>query len=295
MPRVRALIPDAGTYYGLRPDHASIRGRHIPTVDVRGSFGDALADALALDHGCTNDPACDIAAALDAGCPRIAAHLLIGATECETVDAVIAFYVDHRGETWPRSVYDDPEWGAWEDYHRAHGVPCDACGAFTYGDDYWSPDDCGNCGADLWSDVVDAATRAYVKCATWVGLDWSDVVDGGEDNPRPLDERYDVDDIDADALAEIRADVEAFARNNWPRAAWAGWTPEQFGHDYYLTRNGHGTGYWDRTPADLKRRGGRPPRDRDAVERVGRELADAARAEGEAELYPGDDGRLYHR
>lgn len=291
MPRVRALIPDAGTYYGLRPDHASIRGRHIPTVDVRGSFGDALADALALDHGCTDEPACDIAAALEAGCPRIAAHLLISATECENVDAVIAFYVDHRGETWPRSMYDDPEWSTWEDYHRYRGVPCDACGAFTYGGDHWSPDDCGDCGADLWADVVDAATRAYVECAVWAGLDWSDVVDGGEDDPRPLDERYDVDDVDADTLAEIRADVEAFARTNWPRAAWAGWTPAQFGHDYYLTRNGHGTGYWDRTPADL----GRPTWYRDAVERVGRELADAARADGGAELYPGDDGRLYHR
>ena len=52
--------------------------------------------------------------------------------------------------------------------------------------------------------------------------------------------------------------------------------PEQDGHDFWLTRNGHGAGFWDRGLGD-----------------VGDRLTDIAHGFGECDLYAGDDGRVY--
>lgn len=49
------------------------------------------------------------------------------------------------------------------------------------------------------------------------------------------------------------------------------------GHDFWLTRQGHGAGFWD---------GGWP-------EDVGEKLTDLAHAFGMFELYLGDDGQIY--
>lgn len=51
---------------------------------------------------------------------------------------------------------------------------------------------------------------------------------------------------------------------------------EKSGHDFWLTRNGHGCGYWDRGLGD-----------------VGDALSDAAATFGGADLYVGDDGLIY--
>lgn len=48
------------------------------------------------------------------------------------------------------------------------------------------------------------------------------------------------------------------------------------GHDFWYSRNGHGTGYWDR---DLGR--------------IGQDLHQRTRAFGSVYLYRGDDGELY--
>jgi hypothetical protein len=85
--------------------------------------------------------------------------------------------------------------------------------------------------------------RAYIECALWAETDNADE-SGGE----PLDANYSADDIAPEALATLRADCETFAE----RARAAGfaitgyWSDEQLGHDLWLTRNGHGTGFWDR-------------------------------------------------
>ena len=52
------------------------------------------------------------------------------------------------------------------------------------------------------------------------------------------------------------------------------------GHDFWLTRNGHGTGFWDRTD-DVYGPGN------------GEVLTQLAEKAGTAETYEGDDGRLY--
>ena len=56
-------------------------------------------------------------------------------------------------------------------------------------------------------------------------------------------------DLHSDSLADIRADCEAWqaANSDTLAAAYAtGYTENQAGIDYYLTRNGHGAGFWDR-------------------------------------------------
>lgn len=118
---------------------------------------------------------------------------------------------------------------------------------------------------------VDAVVTAYLECALWAGLDWSDVE---ADNPEPLDASYTVDDVSAEALAEIREDCSAFVEANAEYID--GLDPSQVGHDFYLTRNRHGAGFWDRGLGD-----------------IGERLTTAAHAYGTSELYAGDDGRLY--
>jgi hypothetical protein len=51
---------------------------------------------------------------------------------------------------------------------------------------------------------------------------------------------------------------------------------KQLGHDFYLTRNGHGAGFWDR-----------------GLGKLGDELTAMADPFGSYELYIGDDGKLY--
>lgn len=59
---------------------------------------------------------------------------------------------------------------------------------------------------------------------------------------------------------------------------------EQAGHDFWLTREGHGTGYWDRAPMD-------PQTHRaNLFAKACEALSDAARAYGEATPYTTDDG-----
>ena len=119
---------------------------------------------------------------------------------------------------------------------------------------------------------VQAALDAYLKCAIWtsVGVD-----DEGE--LAPLDTLGDFDADDLDPVAEIKLADEF---DDFCMAVAAGglaseWEPAQFGHDFWLTRNGHGTGFWDRGMAG------------------GDRLTELAEAYGETSLYVGDDGKLY--
>jgi len=51
---------------------------------------------------------------------------------------------------------------------------------------------------------------------------------------------------------------------------------ELSGHDFWLTRNGHGAGYWDR-----------------GLGEIGDKLTKAAKTFGTCDLYVGDDGEIY--
>lgn len=117
--------------------------------------------------------------------------------------------------------------------------------------------------------------KGYAECAIWAGLDWTNTDDHGgtENNPIPLDTAgYSTDEITAEAWADIILDCRSFYLAN--AELLAEWDAEQAGHDFYLTRNGHGTGFWDR---------GKP---------AGDALTAACRPYGEHELMPNGDGTL---
>ncbi len=123
---------------------------------------------------------------------------------------------------------------------------------------------------------LDQFTRAYIDCALWSSTDESND-SGGE----PLDRNYSVDDLAPEALESIIAECADFQTAQAELLAQAEygarWTNDEMaGHDFWLTRNHHGAGFWDRGLGD-----------------VGRMLTDAAHGYGESNLYVGDDNRLY--
>ncbi len=113
---------------------------------------------------------------------------------------------------------------------------------------------------------------AYVECALWSETDNS-TEQGGE----PLDANYGSDDIAPESLAKMRAECTAFYEAHSP--LWLErWSDAEAGHDYWLTRNRHGSGFWDRNAK---------------FPHIGKRLAEASYADGERDLYVGDDGKVY--
>lgn len=110
----------------------------------------------------------------------------------------------------------------------------------------------------------------------------------GIPNEEPMDANYSETDLAPETLEKIIADCAGFQAKHGDviRAAIA--TGEvtcgpdfdewgHAGHDFWLTRNGHGVGFWDG----------------DWPEPFADELTKAAEAFGECYLYVGDDGRIY--
>lgn len=126
----------------------------------------------------------------------------------------------------------------------------------------------------------DEFTQAYIEAALWSTNDES-TPSGGV----PLDDNYSPNDIAPQTLLEIIEDCEAFQRDNaadlslaYEQYKRSEWSPQaQAGHDFWLTRNGHGAGFWDRGLEDD----------------LGDRLSDASRKLGEVNLYVGDDGKIY--
>ena len=88
-----------------------------------------------------------------------------------------------------------------------------------------------------------AILPAYLETALWASTD---------ENGNPLDSRYTVDDFSPAALDKARRDCAAFAAANredidgGPVRCGPDYSPEErAGHDFFLTRNGHGAGFWD--------------------------------------------------
>lgn len=112
---------------------------------------------------------------------------------------------------------------------------------------------------------LDSFTRAYIECALWSSTD---------DEGDPLDS-FDLDEIDPATLAGMVQDCANFQADERYQEISTAWTTEQAGHDFWLTRNGHGAGFWDR-----------------GLEH-GDELSAMAKVYGSVDLYVGDDGMIY--
>lgn len=124
---------------------------------------------------------------------------------------------------------------------------------------------------------MDAVLKGYLEAMIWTATD--NVGD-------PMDQTYTVDDLGEDIRSQARIMIEAFVspiqikcvlyadlRRHVTRHVW-----EHLGHDLYLSSNGHGAGFFDRTEL--------PKEWRD-------ELQDAAGNLGEMTLYQDETGELY--
>jgi hypothetical protein len=111
---------------------------------------------------------------------------------------------------------------------------------------------------------------------------------GPEDKPyacENLDDLFGIDDISPECASAMRSVCADFAKSN--HADLIAYcdrihriddsSPEDWaGHDFWLTRNGHGAGFWDRGMGAL-----------------GDRLSKAAKVYSRVDLYPGDDGLIY--
>ena len=90
--------------------------------------------------------------------------------------------------------------------------------------------------------LLEDITTHYLACLLWI-------MPGDDDNENPGDD-ISVHELSPDVWRVARNDCEQFCIACGPLFTDAmkrtGYGPEQWGHDFVLTRNGHGTGFWDR-------------------------------------------------
>lgn len=114
--------------------------------------------------------------------------------------------------------------------------------------------------------------KAYFHAALWSSND---------DNDEPLDDNYSMSDIADESYKKLEDEATKFENENKELYTKGGWDDEQAGHDFWLTRNGHGAGFWDRSSSD------------GFDEEIGKQLTDIAEKYGEVNLYIGDDGKIH--
>lgn len=131
---------------------------------------------------------------------------------------------------------------------------------------------------------MDRFVRAYIVCALWsstdngfLGKDHPDNSPEGESNGGdPLDKNFSVDDLPEETIKAMTEDCDRFRAKVVAGPGFGPWDDDQAGHDFWLTRNGHGAGFWDRGHGAI----------------VGA-LTDLAESFGGCDLYVGDDGKVY--
>jgi len=119
---------------------------------------------------------------------------------------------------------------------------------------------------------IDTFTKSYITSALWSSTD--NLEPSGGD---PLDKKYEIGDIENRTFEKMVKDCEDFQSKYGELYDKGGWDDEQAGHDFWLTRNGHGTGFWDRGY-------GQP----DEIQEIGKQLTKAAKSYGSFDLYLGD-------
>ncbi len=110
--------------------------------------------------------------------------------------------------------------------------------------------------------------RSYIETALWSSTDNDGI---------PLDDtRYTDTELAEETIGKIIGDCERF---QVAAEAFPGFSEltQPIAHDFWLTRNGHGAGFWDG----------------DYPEPLATQLTDLAHSFGTCDLYIGDDGKIY--
>jgi hypothetical protein len=83
---------------------------------------------------------------------------------------------------------------------------------------------------------IDEIVKHYLMAALWSTL---------HNDDEYLDHYYSLSDISEETKEKARRDVERFMKEADPYIGDEA-SNDQIGHDFFLTRNGHGAGFWDR-------------------------------------------------
>lgn len=113
--------------------------------------------------------------------------------------------------------------------------------------------------AFLWS---------YIGTALWSSTD---------DQGDPLDKNFDRDDLAPATKRQFEKDCILFQEKAETLISSLDHDLAQIAHDFWLTRNGHGAGFWDG----------------DYPEPQGTALTKLSESFGPVDLYIGDDGKIY--
>lgn len=116
---------------------------------------------------------------------------------------------------------------------------------------------------------ISAFFNAYLSAALWTTPSEHEGCDCDA-----LDECFGIEDISSGTMRVMYEDCVDFILAN--RDDLKGLEPAQAGHDFWLTRNGHGAGYWDR-----------------GLGESGDRLTAVSKVYGGVDLYVGDDGLIY--
>lgn len=131
--------------------------------------------------------------------------------------------------------------------------------------------------------LIDAAgpfVRGYLGCALWL-LDEDEEkksTDGGFiiAEVHPHDVRQAIEDCEDFQTTNRELLERAYDDGQDTRHGRMSYGPENAGHDFWLTRCGHGAGFWDR-----------------GLGAVGKELTAMSKPYGDVYLYVGDDNLLH--
>jgi hypothetical protein len=111
--------------------------------------------------------------------------------------------------------------------------------------------------------------RQYIATAMW------STTASEESEFEFLDQSHTEDDVAEETWLAAKVDCDKFIKDN--KEDIENEDPTDIAHNFWLTRNGHGAGFWD---------GG-------YEEEKGKRLTKSADTFGETWLYAGDDGKLY--
>ena len=117
------------------------------------------------------------------------------------------------------------------------------------------------------SALLDSFFESYIETALWSSTDF----DGN-----PLDDDYSIADFDQESLERLKAECNDFIESHSDILYEIDNSWEEIAHDFWLTRCGHGAGFWD---GDYEK-----PYDK--------QLTDAAKAYGNVDLVV-NDGVIY--
>jgi hypothetical protein len=129
-------------------------------------------------------------------------------------------------------------------------------------------------------DYIEDMARKYLATALWLNEDKKiqDLMDIGPDSGKfnTAQLLMIVDTVPAETIDKARLDCTRFVEENEPDIDATGMNSKDIGYLFWLNRNGHGTGFWDREPEDVNER-----------------LSKSCEKFGEMYIYRGDDNEFY--